>query len=128
MLLIGYKQVHSCVQWVQSCNMSASLKKVGMLSKFCLSWLSVMFFHVHYKQAMTCFLLKLGEISTFSKSANCIRPKGFCNFVVFAKIYSCLFSPNCTQNHVITHTKRLRETIAARKAERFNTFTLWSEW
>ena len=25
--------------------------------------------------------------------------------VVFEKIYSCLFIPNCTRNHVITYTK-----------------------
>ena len=24
--------------------------------------------------------------------------------LVFEKIYSCLFSPNCTRNHVITYT------------------------
>jgi len=25
--------------------------------------------------------------------------------LVFEKIYSCLFIPNCTQNHLITYTK-----------------------
>ena len=37
-------------------------------------------------------------------SPNCTRPTGSCNFVSLWKIYSCLFIPNCTQNHVITYT------------------------
>ena len=34
---------------------------------------------------------------------------GSCNFVSLWKIYSCLFIPNCTWNHVITYTNRLRK-------------------
>ena len=42
----------------------------------------------------------------FSKTSNCTRPRGSCNFVSLWKIYSCLFIPNCTRNHVITYTNR----------------------
>ena len=31
--------------------------------------------------------------------------------VVFEKIYSCLFIPNCTQNYVITYTNTIYKTI-----------------
>ena len=34
-----------------------------MLSKFCLCRLSVIFFHVHYLQVITRFLLQFGVIS-----------------------------------------------------------------
>ena len=40
----------------------------------------------------------------FSKTTNCTCPSGLCNFVSLGNIYSCLFIPNCTQNHVITYT------------------------
>ena len=33
---------------------------------------------------------------------------GSCNFVSLRKIYSCLFIPNCTRNHVITYTNLRR--------------------
>ena len=33
----------------------------------------------------------------FSKTTNCTCPMG-------EKIYSCLFIPSCTRNHVITYT------------------------
>ena len=35
----------------------------------------------------------------FSKTTNCTRPTGSCNFVSL-----CLFIPNCTRNHVINYT------------------------
>ena len=31
--------------------------------------------------------------------------------LVFEKIYSCLFIPNCTRNHVITYTNNIHEEI-----------------
>ena len=34
---------------------------------------------------------------------------GSCNFVSLWKIYSCLFIPNCTRNHVIAYTNVERE-------------------
>ena len=41
----------------------------------------------------------------FSKTTNCTRSTGSCNFVSLKKkIYLCLFIPNCTRNHVITYT------------------------
>ena len=41
-----------------------------------------------------------------SQTPNCTRPTGSCNFVSLWKIYSCLFVPNCTRNHLITYTKK----------------------
>ena len=41
----------------------------------------------------------------FLNTTNCTRPTGSCNFVSLRKIYSCLFIPNCTRNHMITYTK-----------------------
>ena len=69
------------------------------VSKFRLSCLSVMFFHLNYYQAITRFLLQFGMVSTW-KFFKC---SGSCDFVVFEKIYSCLLTPKCTRNHVITY-------------------------
>ena len=38
------------------------------------------------------------------KTTKCTRPTGSCTFVGLWKIYSCLFIPNSTRNHVITYT------------------------
>ena len=49
------------------------------------------------------FLVQFGinkHLLIFSKTTNRTRPKGSCNFVSLLKIYSCLFIPNCTRNHV----------------------------
>ena len=45
-------------------------------------------------------------ISTFFKDHKVHSPKlkCSCDFVGLWKIYSCLFIPNCTRNHVITYT------------------------
>ena len=40
----------------------------------------------------------------FSKTTNCTRPTGSCNFVSLRKIDLRSFIPNCTRNHVITYT------------------------
>ena len=58
------------------------------------------------------FLVQFGiskRLLIFSKTTNCTRPTGLCNLLkfVFKKIiYSCLFIPNCTWNHVITSNNR----------------------
>jgi len=39
-------------------------------------------------------------------ATKCTHPMDFCTFVGLWKIYSCLFIPNCTWNHVITCTYR----------------------
>ena len=39
------------------------------------------------------------------------EPVGLVQFVVFEKIYSCLFIPNCTRNHVITYTNNIHGKI-----------------
>ena len=54
------------------------------------------------------FLVQFGinkHLLIFSKTANCTRPTGSCILLVFKKIYSCSFIPNCARNHVITSTK-----------------------
>ena len=38
-----------------------------------------------------------------------ISPFWLVNFVSLWKIYSCLFIPNCTRNHVITYTKTAKQ-------------------
>ena len=53
------------------------------------------------------FLVQFGlnkHLLIFSKITNCTRLTGSCNFVSIWKMYSCLFIPNCTRNHVITST------------------------
>ena len=40
----------------------------------------------------------------FSRTSNRAHPMGFINFFVFEKIYSCLLTPNCNQNYVVTYT------------------------
>ena len=51
------------------------------------------------------FLVQFGINKHFSKTTKYTRPMGSCTFVGLSKIYSCLFIPNCTRNHVITYTK-----------------------
>ena len=53
------------------------------------------------------FLVQFGlnkPLLIFSKITNCTRLTGSCNFVSIWKMYSCLFIPSCTRNHVITST------------------------
>ena len=55
------------------------------------------------------FLVQFGinvHLYIFFKTTNCTRPMGSYNFV-FEKIYSCLFIPNFTRNHVINYTKQM---------------------
>ena len=61
------------------------------------------------------FLVQFGinkHSSIFSKTTNCTRPTGSCNFVSLWKIYSRLFIPNCTRNHLITYTNNIHEKIS----------------
>ena len=56
------------------------------------------------------FLVQFGinkHLLIFSKTTNCTRAI----LLVFKKIYSCLFIPNCTRNHVITCSKRMQFVI-----------------
>ena len=55
-----------------------------------------------------CFLVVGLEKVVFSGVV--FSPAGSCNFVSLKKIYSCLFIPNCTRNHVITYTNVFMST------------------
>ena len=87
-----------------SCNKSAklwrekTLQVVRMVSKFRLSCLSVMFFHLNYYQVRTWFLLQFGMVGT----GKFFKGSGSCDLF----FYSCLLTPKCTRNHVITYTNK----------------------
>ena len=49
---------------------------------------------------------KGNEISQIAQIAPALRARVI--FLVFEKLYSCLFIPNCTRNHVITCTNVIR--------------------
>ena len=58
------------------------------------------------------FLVQFGikkHLLIFSKTTNiialCLRARAV--LLVFKKIYSCLFIPNCTWNYVITYTNHI---------------------
>ena len=42
------------------------------------------------------------HLATLKICTNFTHPTSLCNLLVFEKIYSWLFIPNCTRNHVIT--------------------------
>jgi len=56
------------------------------------------FFINHHGEFFSCILL--------TGSYGALRARAI--LLVFEQIYSCLFIPNCTRNHVITYTKRKR--------------------
>ena len=89
--------------WVQITN------SAGTLSKFCLSWLLVMFLRLHYKQLIKWFLLQFGARSTwnFFKDCKLHSPYGLIQFCCVWKIYQCLLTPNCKRNHATTFTNNM---------------------
>ena len=70
--------------------------------------LSRIFSYILLIRNHTIFLVQFGinkHLLIFSKTTNCI-------LLVFEKINSCLFIPDCTRNHVITYTKMYHELCA----------------
>ena len=56
------------------------------------------------------FLVQFGinkHLLIFSKTKIALALRARAILLVFKKIYSCLFIPNCTRKHVITHTNKL---------------------
>ena len=101
-LLIGWKQVHILMWHGCKVEIWVQITNSAYLSKFCLSWLEVMFLCLHYKQLIKWFLLQFGaNLSNwnFFKDYN-----GLIQFCCVWKIYQCLLTPNCKRNHVTTFT------------------------
>ena len=72
--------------------------RVCMLSEFCVSWLAVMFFHAHFKQVITWFLLQFGVIRTCKFFENYILHLPYrlrCNFVVLEN-FTCAYPHQIT--------------------------------
>ena len=53
----------------------------------------------------TQYLLCTSVVNVWSEALSCLFFQVYYLVLVFEKIYSCLFIPNCTRNHVITYTK-----------------------
>ena len=98
-LLIGWKQVHSQVIWVQSCNTRANYKKcmhafkIFSVSTFC------NIFSCTWLTSNKMISLAVWCNKHFSTTTNCTCPMGF-----YKKIHKSLFTQNCTQNHVVTYS------------------------
>ena len=99
-LLIGWKRVNSRATRVQSCNTRAIINSACALSKFWLSRLSAMLFHVHRLQVLKIFLLQFDVISTckFFKDCKLQAPYGHVQFCFLWKICSWFLISNCTRN------------------------------
>ena len=108
-LLIGWKQVHILMWHGCKVEIWVQITNSAYLSKFCLSWLVVMFLHLHYKQLIKWFLLQFGAISNwnFFKDYKLHSPYGLVQFCCVWKIYQCLWTPNCKRNHVTTFTNNM---------------------
>ena len=55
-------------------------------------------------------------------------PTGSCSFVGLWKIYSCLFIPNCTRNHVITRIQTSRRFCKANDVTKTTSINLMISW
>ena len=67
-----------------------------------------MFFHVHYEQAITWFLLQFGVIGNCKifKDHKLHLPYRLVQFCYLWKIYLWLLTPNYTQSHVSAYTNK----------------------
>ena len=99
---------------------------------FCIIMISyLVFFHLYYYYVITWFfssnLEKKSTYNFFQRPLITRARRARAILLVFEKIYSSLFSPNCTRNHVITYTNHLTVRFNVLYSEKASAY-LYVNW